>query len=209
MLAHSGASVLTIHGRRRGNPDKRRTGPADLNTISTVVQNLRDLQLPCIVLSNGNVSCAADVAQNLQRTGAGGVMVGEQILRDPGLFDRQQSDPEWGPYSYGGLCLALEYAELLDNEDTGGECWLPMDDGTPGGLSGDSSERWVRNVVAAGLEFERYSVWWTNHAVVWQHLEHMLGQQGLLLITQIKIVATVTEVLQLLRKFASDHEIAG
>jgi tRNA-dihydrouridine synthase 1 len=116
MLARAGASVLTLHARRRGREDKRRDGAADLTVVAAIVARFRKVGLDktCAVLSNGNVRCATDVNINLAKTGAAGLMVGEQLLRDPALFarvdhrmERLGGAPKW---QCGGAALALQYA---------------------------------------------------------------------------------------------------
>jgi tRNA-dihydrouridine synthase 1 len=115
-LARAGASLLTLHARRRGREDKRRDGAADLTVVAAIVARFRKVGLDktCAVLSNGNVRCATDVKINLAKTGATGLMVGEQLLRDPALFarvdhrmERLGGAPKW---QCGGAALALQYA---------------------------------------------------------------------------------------------------
>eukprot|EP01134_Creolimax_fragrantissima_P007350 CFRG7350T1 len=86
LLARAGASIVAIHGRQRGTSDRRRDGSADLNAIACVVAALLPMNVP--VLSNGNVRAFSDVQDNLRTTRAAGIMVAEQLLRDPALFAR-------------------------------------------------------------------------------------------------------------------------
>ena len=44
------------------------------------------------VPTNGNVRCVGDVGANLEETAAAGIMVAEQILRDPALFQRARRE---------------------------------------------------------------------------------------------------------------------
>ncbi|KAH8066881.1 tRNA dihydrouridine synthase [Aureococcus anophagefferens] len=78
-LVAAGARLVALHARTRGRVDARRDGAADL----AVRRLVAGLGVP--VLSNGNVRSSADVAANLAATGAAGVMVAEQLLRDPSL----------------------------------------------------------------------------------------------------------------------------
>jgi len=89
LLASAGASLVTVHGRQRGREDRRRDGSADLQAVAEVVATLAPLGCP--VASNGNVRCAGDVVANLASTGACGIMVAEEILRDPAVFARARA----------------------------------------------------------------------------------------------------------------------
>lgn len=75
--------MLACHGRQRGSTTRRRSGPADLNTIRVLKTALT---IP--VLCNGNVRIAGDVAFNERFTQCDGVMVANAILGDPSLFAR-------------------------------------------------------------------------------------------------------------------------
>lgn len=80
-LQRAGCSLIAIHGRTRGSVVQRRMGPADLHIIRSVRESL---SIP--VLSNGNVYDAKDVKNNLDFTGAAGIMVGEALLANPAIF---------------------------------------------------------------------------------------------------------------------------
>ena len=80
-LEAAGCGLLAVHGRQRGSPTRRRSGPADLRAIKAIK---RALHIP--VLTNGNVRCAGDIAVALERTRADGAMVGEALLRDPAVL---------------------------------------------------------------------------------------------------------------------------
>ncbi|KAH8086702.1 hypothetical protein JL720_7142 [Aureococcus anophagefferens] len=84
----------------------------------------RDAGLGVPVLSNGNVRSSADVAANLAATGAAGVMVAEQLLRDPSLFAPSPRRPE---------ALLGEYLDLLLDLERRG---VPRDDGSTRGKDG-------------------------------------------------------------------------
>jgi len=97
MLQAAGCSLLTVHGRTKEQKGQRQ-GIADLDKVRAVREAL---EIP--VVANGNVRVFADVAANMQRTGAVGVMSAEGILRNPALFSG--TEPE-------SLTLAMEYIEL-------------------------------------------------------------------------------------------------
>ena len=76
-LEAAGASWLTLHARHV-SARRRRAGAADLAQVKA----LKDaVKIP--VVSNGNVRKTADVASNVEETGADGVMVGEALLANP------------------------------------------------------------------------------------------------------------------------------
>eukprot|EP00434_Breviolum_minutum_P044825 symbB.v1.2.040085.t1/scaffold6980.1/size14089/1 len=111
-LQAAGCSLLAVHGRRLETVKERRGGAADL----AAVLNLRTkLKIP--MLSNGNVKCATDVVENLKYTKCDGIMVAEQLLRDPALFARVQgmqvSHPLQVVEEYLEHCLALDSKECF------------------------------------------------------------------------------------------------
>jgi tRNA-dihydrouridine synthase 1 len=90
MILDAGASIITIHGRRREQKGHL-TGLADLS----VVRYLRE-QLPkdTVLFVNGNVLLHADLDEALKVTGADGVMSAEGNLADPTIFARPFADGE-------------------------------------------------------------------------------------------------------------------
>jgi tRNA-dihydrouridine synthase len=104
MLENAGCSLIILHARFPSE-HRRRQGLADLEAVRVLQENLK---IP--VISNGNVRCLStvlaclsksslkvegghgylnglkDVLENVGYTRASGVMVGEAILEDPGLF---------------------------------------------------------------------------------------------------------------------------
>jgi tRNA-dihydrouridine synthase len=92
-LQHAGASVLTLHGRRRSQ--REHEGPADWATIREVKAALG---IP--VVANGSVQCLADAQACLAFTGADAVMSGTGLLRHPSLF----SDPTLNSPSAASMC---------------------------------------------------------------------------------------------------------
>ncbi|KAL1527221.1 hypothetical protein AB1Y20_015898 [Prymnesium parvum] len=80
-LEDAGCALLAVHGRTRGDPMHRRSGPADLQQIAAIKRALR---IP--VLSNGNVRNGAELLAALRETGADGVMTAEGALDDPSIF---------------------------------------------------------------------------------------------------------------------------
>ncbi|GMH53361.1 hypothetical protein TL16_g01438 [Triparma laevis f. inornata] len=160
LLKNSGASLLAIHGRHRGSEDRRRDGSADLDAIAVVVASLS----PFPVLTNGNVRCPEDVNNNLSYTKAAGIMVAEELLRDPALFA-----PAGMEAPRRGVDLAEAYCKVCES------CGLKLDDGSRNGKNGNQ----IRGEAGEGdEEFERFSVWWTNAESVKGHLKNMLGSKG-------------------------------
>ena len=151
-LVAAGADLIALHARVRGSPEQRRAGAADL----TVVRALVDAGLGVPILSNGNVRSREDVALNLKATGADGVMVAEELLRDPSLF---------APEKISAPALVGAYLDLLRESD------IPREDGSVSGKDGA--------VTRARTEgFERYSVWWANIEVLRCHVKRMLERGG-------------------------------
>ena len=144
--------MIALHARVRGSPEQRRAGAADL----TVVRALVDAGLGVPVLSNGNVRSREDVALNLKATGADGVMVAEELLRDPSLF---------APEKISAPALIGEYLDLLRESD------IPREDGSASGKDGA-----VTRATTEGVE--RYSVWWANVEVLRCHVKRMLERGG-------------------------------
>lgn len=85
MLEDAGCAMLAIHGRQLAGDAQncRRQDAANLEAIAAVRASLH---IP--VITNGNVQCAKDVFANLKSTHCEGIMCGEQLLRDPALFQR-------------------------------------------------------------------------------------------------------------------------
>lgn len=82
-LEAAGCALLAVHGRYRGSPTHKREGPAHLEQVAEIK---RAVSIP--VLTNGNVSSAADLLASLEETGADGVMSAEGALDDPAIFAR-------------------------------------------------------------------------------------------------------------------------
>lgn len=72
-----GVSHIALHARYP-SAKRRRHGPAKLEHVNELAESLA---IP--VLSNGNVRCCEDLASNLKLTNAAGLMVGEELMRNP------------------------------------------------------------------------------------------------------------------------------
>lgn len=103
MILSAGASILTVHGRRREQKGHN-TGLADW----TILRYLRE-QLPpeTVLFANGNILNYGDIQASLDATGFDGVMSAEGNLSDPTIFAKPPSDPDsreyWrGPDGNGG-----------------------------------------------------------------------------------------------------------
>ncbi|TKX22828.1 dihydrouridine synthase-like protein [Elsinoe australis] len=82
MILDSGASVITVHGRRREQKGHN-TGLADWS----VIRYLREsLPKETVIFANGNVLQHGDIAECLEATGADAVMSAEGNLYDPTIF---------------------------------------------------------------------------------------------------------------------------
>jgi len=153
-LARAGARIVTLHARHRGRTNARRDGAAELECVRHVADALRPLGVP--VFSNGNVRCAQDAVSNLAETGAAGVMVAEELLRDPALFDAVR------------LLLSGDSPEPMRRADLVGaylDACAACDQN--GRLKREDSSSWGKHgVMTRGESREsggaRYSVWWPN-----------------------------------------------
>lgn len=113
LLEKAGCAMLAVHGRQLCSAKHRRTGAADLSSVCAV---RKALSIP--VLSNGNVKCAADIHTNLSKSKCEGVMVAEQLLRDPALFQRVGS----GNAGIASVDLVDEYLSHSLQLDAGCSC---------------------------------------------------------------------------------------
>ncbi|KAJ3799948.1 FMN-linked oxidoreductase [Lentinula aff. detonsa] len=100
-LEASGSSWITLHARTVSSR-RRRQGAADLSEIKRLKQS-ESLTIP--VVSNGNVRVFNDLAQNLEYTGADGLMVGETLLGNPCIFSNNiLPDPVEISLEYLNIC---------------------------------------------------------------------------------------------------------
>ena len=160
-LVAAGATLVALHARTRGRVDARRDGAADL----AVVKRLVEANLGVPVLSNGNVRCRGDVAANLEETGADGLMVAEQLLRDPALFSEDGDRPTSPAALVGAYLDACAATEARRG--------VPRDDGSTAGRDGAVSRAESPQDGAA-----RYSNWWPNVDVVRCHVKRLLEPAG-------------------------------
>lgn len=116
VLLKAGASILTVHGRRREQKGHI-TGLADW----TVIKYLRDSLPPdTVIFANGNILQHEDLEECLQATGADGVMSAEGNLNDPTIFAElptsDQSEPGYwrGRDGKGGYRMDFVLRRYLD-----------------------------------------------------------------------------------------------
>lgn len=115
MILSAGASILTVHGRRREQKGHN-TGLADW----TVLRYLRDNLPPETVLfANGNILNYGDIQASLDATGFDGVMSAEGNLSDPTIFAEPPKEIEnrdyWrGPDGVGGYRIDGVVRRYLD-----------------------------------------------------------------------------------------------
>jgi tRNA-dihydrouridine synthase 1 len=113
-LADAGAALIAIHARYRVNLVGRtgpgaRDGPAHLDQVVTIREALKDYickktNQRVAIIANGNVITYSDVENNLQFTGADGIMSAEGILDNPALFANRDVKK---------IDLALEYLQYV------------------------------------------------------------------------------------------------
>ncbi|EMC92019.1 hypothetical protein BAUCODRAFT_77848 [Baudoinia panamericana UAMH 10762] len=82
MILDAGASVITVHGRRREQKGHN-TGLADWSVLRYLRQSLPK---DTVIFANGNILQREDVAACLEQTQADGVMSAEGNLYDPSIF---------------------------------------------------------------------------------------------------------------------------
>ncbi|KAF3084828.1 hypothetical protein TWF102_011783 [Orbilia oligospora] len=82
MVLDAGASILTVHGRRR-DQKSHNTGLADWSYIRYLRDNLPP---ETVIFANGNILYNADIDACLEITGADGVMCAETNLYNPAVF---------------------------------------------------------------------------------------------------------------------------
>ncbi|KIW70263.1 hypothetical protein PV04_02547 [Phialophora macrospora] len=115
MILSAGASILTVHGRRREQKGHN-TGIADWS----VIRYLRDNLPPeTVIFANGNILNSGDLEASLAATGADGVMSAEGNLSDPTIFAAppQEYNPReywYGPDGKGGYRMDAVFRRYLD-----------------------------------------------------------------------------------------------
>lgn len=88
MIVSAGASILTVHGRRREQKGHN-MGVADW----AMIRYLRDhLPADTVIFANGNILNRNDIQPCLKATGADGIMSAEGNLSDPTIFAKSPID---------------------------------------------------------------------------------------------------------------------
>ncbi|KAK5051326.1 hypothetical protein LTR84_002978 [Exophiala bonariae] len=98
MILSAGASILTVHGRRREQKGHN-TGVADWQMIRYLRDNLPQ---ETVLFANGNILNSGDLETCLAATGVDGIMSAEGNLSDPTIFARPPKEPNPREYWYGG-----------------------------------------------------------------------------------------------------------
>jgi tRNA-dihydrouridine synthase 1 len=88
MIISAGASILTVHGRRREQKGHN-MGVADWAMIRYLRENL---PLDTVIFANGNILNRNDIQPCLEATGADGIMSAEGNLSDPTIFAKIPTD---------------------------------------------------------------------------------------------------------------------
>lgn len=94
MIISAGASILTVHGRRREQKGHN-TGLADWSILRYLRENLPP---ETVLFANGNILNHSDLQDSLDATGFDGVMSAEGNLSDPTIFGGPPSDPDSREY---------------------------------------------------------------------------------------------------------------
>lgn len=82
-LEKAGAEIITVHAR---SEKQDKSGVMNIQCVKEIVKNL---SIP--VIANGGIQSKADAYFILQETGAAGIMVGQALLKNPALFDSDES----------------------------------------------------------------------------------------------------------------------
>ncbi|KIW19187.1 hypothetical protein PV08_03481 [Exophiala spinifera] len=115
MIISAGASILTVHGRRREQKGHN-TGLADWSMIRYLRENL---PADTVLFANGNILNSGDIDACLAATGADGVMSAEGNLSDPTIFalPPKEHNPReywYGPNDKGGYRVDAVFRRYMD-----------------------------------------------------------------------------------------------
>jgi tRNA-dihydrouridine synthase 1 len=115
MILSAGASILTVHGRRREQKGHN-TGLADWSMIRYLRDNLPP---DTVMFANGNILNSGDLEACLAATGVDGIMSAEGNLSDPTIFANppKEHDPReywYGPDGKGGYRMDAVFRRYLD-----------------------------------------------------------------------------------------------
>lgn len=97
MIVSAGASILTVHGRRREQKGHN-MGVADWAMIRYLRENLPP---DTVIFANGNILDRNDIQPCLEATGADGIMSAEGNLSDPTIFAKLPTDLDDREYWHG------------------------------------------------------------------------------------------------------------
>ncbi|KAK4938338.1 tRNA dihydrouridine synthase [Elasticomyces elasticus] len=115
MILSAGASILTVHGRRREQKGHN-TGVADWSMIRYLRDNLPP---ETVLFANGNILNSGDVEACLAATGADGIMSAEGNLSDPTIFAQPPEQHNPREYWYdtdgkGGYRVDAVFRRYID-----------------------------------------------------------------------------------------------
>ncbi|KAI1619626.1 tRNA-dihydrouridine synthase 1 [Exophiala viscosa] len=115
MILSAGASILTVHGRRREQKGHN-TGIADWSMIRYLRDNLPP---ETVLFANGNILNSGDIEACLAATGADGIMSAEGNLCDPTIFAQPPREHNPREYWYdtdgkGGYRIDAVFRRYMD-----------------------------------------------------------------------------------------------
>lgn len=87
-LLNEGIAALTIHARTR---KELSAVPADWSRIKRVVEIRDAMNMPTLIIGNGDVTTTEDGETKARETGCDGIMIGRGIFGNPWLFDRNRT----------------------------------------------------------------------------------------------------------------------
>jgi tRNA-dihydrouridine synthase 1 len=184
MILSAGASILTVHGRRREQKGHN-TGLADWNMLRYLRDNLPP---ETVLFANGNVLNHGDLKRCLEATGFDGVMSAEANLNDPTVFAEPPTDVNdreyWrgadgiGGYRIDGVVrryFDIIYRHVLDQTPpTRPPLYLPGDDVSETAITEPPIESQDQQKKSKKGKREKGSIMSPNLKVMQGHLFGML-----------------------------------
>ncbi len=97
-------AALTIHARTR---KELSAVPADWSRIKRVVEIRNQMNVPTLIIGNGDVMTIEDGLHKAKETGCDGIMIGRAIFGNPWLFDRRRRILQKGTWKTSWIAKVL------------------------------------------------------------------------------------------------------
>lgn len=133
----AGASILTIHGRRREQKGHM-TGIANWEMLKYLRDNLPK---ETVLFANGNILQQKDVDRCLEATGFDGIMSAEGLLSDPALFVAPPTEEEQAAADESATESAVDGEFYWHKQDPKREYWRSARNSKRGGWRIDAVMR--------------------------------------------------------------------